>query len=89
MNNKFFLKIRNTHLTYVQSIDWDLVIIGSGAIGLGSAIEAASRGLKVLVLDKGDIGNGTSSRSTKLFHGGVRYLKSFQFKFLFKSHSLT
>ena len=85
MNNKFFLKIRNTHLTYVQSIDWDLVIIGSGAIGLGSAIEAASRGLKVLVLDKGDIGNGTSSRSTKLFHGGVRYLKSFQFKFLFKS----
>jgi glycerol-3-phosphate dehydrogenase len=69
----------------VQSIDWDLLVIGSGAIGLGSAIEAASRGLKVVVLDKGDIGNGTSSRSTKLFHGGVRYLKSFQFKFLFKS----
>ena len=85
MNSKFFLNIRNTHLTNVQSIDWDLVVIGSGAIGLGSAIEAASRGLKVVVLDKGDIGNGTSSRSTKLFHGGVRYLKSFQFNFLFKS----
>ncbi len=85
MSSKYFLNFRNTHLTYVQSIDWDLVVIGSGAIGLGAAIEAASRGLKVVVLDKGDIGNGTSSRSTKLFHGGVRYLKSFQFNFLFKS----
>jgi glycerol-3-phosphate dehydrogenase len=53
---------------------WDLVIIGGGATGLGIAVDAANRGLKVLLLEKYDFAKGTSSRSTKLLHGGVRYL---------------
>ena len=54
---------------------WDLVIIGGGATGLGSALDAASRGCRVLLLERGDFAEGTSSRSTKLIHGGVRYLR--------------
>ena len=54
---------------------WDFIIIGGGATGLGTAIEAASRGYKALLLEQSDFAKGTSSRSTKLVHGGVRYLK--------------
>ncbi|HEX4621150.1 MAG TPA: FAD-dependent oxidoreductase, partial [Myxococcaceae bacterium] len=53
---------------------FDVAIIGGGATGLGSAVEAASRGLKVALVDSHDFAHGTSSRSTKLVHGGVRYL---------------
>ena len=53
---------------------WDFIIIGGGATGVGCAIDAASRGFKVLLLEQSDFGKGTSSRSTKLVHGGVRYL---------------
>lgn len=53
---------------------WDAVIIGGGATGLGIAVDAAQRGLRVALIDSGDFGRGTSSRSTKLVHGGVRYL---------------
>ncbi len=58
---------------------WDIVIIGGGATGLGSALDAASRGLKVLCIEKNDFSKGTSSRSTKLIHGGVRYLEQGNF----------
>jgi glycerol-3-phosphate dehydrogenase len=54
---------------------WDIVIIGGGATGLGAAVDAASRGYKTLLLEKLDFAKGTSSRSTKLVHGGVRYLQ--------------
>ena len=54
---------------------WDIIIIGGGASGLGAAIEASSRGYKTLLLEKYDYSKGTSSRSTKLVHGGVRYLQ--------------
>ena len=54
---------------------WDFIIIGGGATGLGVAIDAASRGYRTLLLEQGDFANGTSSRSTKLVHGGVRYLR--------------
>ena len=54
---------------------WDFVIIGGGATGLGTAVEAASRGYKTLLLEQHDYSKGTSSRSTKLVHGGVRYLR--------------
>jgi len=54
---------------------WDLAVIGGGATGLGVALDAISRGLKVCLLEKYDFGKGTSSRSTKLVHGGVRYLE--------------
>ena len=53
---------------------WDIVIIGGGATGLGSAVDAASRGYKTLLVEQHDFAKGTSSRSTKLVHGGVRYL---------------
>ena len=55
--------------------EWDLIIIGGGATGLWCALDGASRGYKTLLLEKGDFVEGTSSRSTKLFHGGLRYLK--------------
>jgi len=54
---------------------WDLVVIGGGATGAGVAVDAATRGYSVLLLERGDFGCGTSSRSTKLVHGGVRYLR--------------
>ena len=53
---------------------WDLVVIGGGATGLGTAVDAASRGYRTLLLDAYDFAKGTSGRSTKLVHGGVRYL---------------
>ncbi|WP_449435222.1 FAD-dependent oxidoreductase [Pedobacter steynii] len=54
--------------------DWDVIIIGGGATGLGTAVDAASRGYSTLLLEQSDFAKGTSSRSTKLVHGGVRYL---------------
>ena len=54
---------------------WDMLIIGGGATGVGIAVDAASRGYDVLLLEQSDFGKGTSSRSTKLIHGGVRYLQ--------------
>jgi len=54
---------------------WDMIIVGGGATGVGIAIDAASRGYDVLLLEQSDFGKGTSSRSTKLAHGGVRYLE--------------
>ncbi|HEY9645265.1 MAG TPA: glycerol-3-phosphate dehydrogenase/oxidase, partial [Chroococcidiopsis sp.] len=57
-----------------QPDPWDLIVIGGGATGLGTAVEAATRGYKTLLLERADFAKGTSSRSTKLVHGGVRYL---------------
>src|SRR5579863_6548773 len=55
--------------------EWDIVVIGGGATGVGVAIDAASRGYDTLLVERSDFGKGTSSRSTKLVHGGVRYLE--------------
>jgi glycerol-3-phosphate dehydrogenase len=57
-----------------KTTEWDILIIGGGATGLGCAVDAASRGYKTLLLEKYDFAKGTSSRATKLVHGGVRYL---------------
>src|SRR6201987_4759967 len=54
---------------------WDMIVVGGGATGVGVAIDAASRGYDVLLLEQSDFGKGTSSRSSKLVHGGVRYLQ--------------
>lgn len=54
--------------------EWDIVIIGGGATGLGTLVDASSRGYKTLLLERFDFAKGTSSRATKLVHGGVRYL---------------
>src|SRR5690348_6302278 len=55
--------------------EWDLIVIGGGATGAGIAVDASSRGYRVLLVEQDDFGKGTSSRSTKLVHGGVRYLE--------------
>ncbi len=54
---------------------WDILIIGGGATGLGAAVDAAARGYRTLLIEARDFASGTSSRSTKLIHGGVRYLR--------------
>lgn len=67
---------RSTQLQQLrEDLTWDMVIIGGGATGLGTAVDAASRGYKTLLIEQYDFGKGTSSRSTKLVHGGVRYLE--------------
>jgi glycerol-3-phosphate dehydrogenase len=58
-----------------HTAEWDIIIVGGGATGVGVAIDAASRGYDTLLLESSDFGKGTSSRSTKLVHGGVRYLE--------------
>jgi len=58
-----------------RETDWDIVVVGGGATGLGTAVDAASRGYRTLLLEQWDFAKGTSSRSTKLVHGGVRYLQ--------------
>src|SRR6201998_2169818 len=58
-----------------RSTPWDIVVIGGGATGIGVAVDAANRGFAVLLLERMDFGAATSSRSTKLVHGGVRYLE--------------
>lgn len=66
---------RNRALQALQDVaEWDQIIIGGGATGLGIAVDGASRGFKTLLLERSDFAKGTSSRSTKLVHGGVRYL---------------
>jgi glycerol-3-phosphate dehydrogenase len=54
---------------------WDLIIVGGGATGVGTAVDAVTRGYRVVLFEQSDFGKGTSSRSTKLVHGGVRYLQ--------------
>lgn len=71
----------NRHLLIQQleaesgSAPWDIIIIGGGATGLGAAVDAASRGYRTVLFEQADFAKGTSSRSTKLVHGGVRYLQ--------------
>jgi glycerol-3-phosphate dehydrogenase len=68
---------RETQVARLESEDrpWDIVVIGGGASGVGVAVDAAARGYRVALLEQHDFGKGTSSRSTKLIHGGLRYLK--------------
>ncbi|CAN5181971.1 glycerol-3-phosphate dehydrogenase/oxidase [soil metagenome] len=65
--------------------EWDFIIIGGGATGVGCAVDAASRGFDVLLLEQNDFGKGTSSRSTKLVHGGVRYLAQGNISLVFEA----
>ena len=58
-----------------RSTQWDIIIVGGGATGLSAALDAATRGYRTLLVEQEDFSKGTSSRSTKLIHGGVRYLK--------------
>lgn len=78
---------RNTTLKKIRKKvkEWDIVIVGGGATGLGCAVDAASRGYKTLLLEEVDFSKGTSSRSTKLVHGGVRYLQQGDISLVFEA----
>ncbi|MEL6676846.1 MAG: glycerol-3-phosphate dehydrogenase/oxidase [Bacteroidota bacterium] len=78
MNTSFASRNRQALLAHLQENQYDLLVIGGGATGSGIALDAASRGLKTALIDKQDFAAGTSSRSTKLIHGGLRYLKQFE-----------
>ena len=78
MNNFSFFN-RETSIQELQSTEFDILIVGGGITGAGIALDAASRGMKVALVEKDDFASGTSSKSTKLIHGGLRYLKQFDF----------
>jgi glycerol-3-phosphate dehydrogenase len=78
-NIKFSNLDRVKTVNKLSSEEFDLVVIGGGITGGGIALDAASRGLKVALVEKNDFASGTSSKSTKLIHGGLRYLKQFDF----------
>ncbi len=69
---------REKSIHHLQNTEFDLLVIGGGITGAGIALDAASRGLKVALVEKKDFASGTSSRSTKLIHGGLRYLKQLE-----------
>lgn len=75
----FSLTFRDQLLDRMRSEKFDLLIVGGGITGAGIALDAVSRGLKVALVEKDDFASGTSSRSTKLIHGGLRYLKQLEF----------
>jgi glycerol-3-phosphate dehydrogenase len=75
----------NLSLALDESQFWDVIIIGGGATGLGCAVDAASRGYQTLLLEGEDFAKGTSSRSTKLVHGGVRYLQQGNIKLVLEA----
>lgn len=68
-----------------SQLEWDICIIGGGATGLGTALDAASRGLKTVLFEQYDFAKGTSSKSTKLVHGGVRYLQQGNIKLVMEA----
>ena len=78
MNNFTFFNRENITKD-LQTTEFDILIIGGGITGAGIALDAASRGMKVALIEKNDFASGTSSKSTKLIHGGLRYLKQFDF----------
>ena len=71
---------RKTYLDQLSSETYDLLVVGGGITGAGIALDAAVRGLKVALIEQRDFASGTSSRSTKLIHGGLRYLKQLEVK---------
>lgn len=76
---QFSFENRTQLIEKLNTEKFDLLIIGGGITGAGIALDAASRGLKVALVEKNDFASGTSSRSTKLIHGGLRYLKQLEF----------
>ena len=72
--------MKRLRLKELEGQTFDVVIIGGGVTGASAAREAALRGLSTVLVEKNDFASGTSSRSTKLIHGGVRYLQSYEFK---------
>ena len=78
-NTAFSVATRAADLRDAATEPLDVLVVGMGATGAGVALDAASRGLRVAVLDKGDLASGTSGKSSKLVHGGLRYLENYEF----------
>ncbi len=76
---------RTADLDRMEAETFDLVVIGGGVVGVGTALDAATRGLSVAMVEQRDYASGTSSRSSKLFHGGLRYLEQFNFKLVMEA----
>src|SRR5271154_1241452 len=66
---------------------FDVVVIGAGMTGAGVAVDAASRGLRVALIDAGDFASGTSSKSSKMVHGGLRYLQQREFRLVYENQA--
>src|ERR1700677_4381331 len=79
----FFERQNNIHS--MGSETFDVCIIGGGITGAGTARDAASRGMKVCLIEQNDFASGTSSRSSKLIHGGIRYLENLEFGLVFEA----
>ncbi len=80
MSEAFSSLKRNDIMTKMQETEFDLLVIGGGITGAGIALDATSRGMKTGLLEMQDFAAGTSSRSSKMVHGGLRYLKKYEFK---------
>lgn len=76
---------RSDELSALATADFDVVVIGAGMTGAGVALDAASRGLRVALIDRGDIASGTSSKSSKMVHGGLRYLQQREFRLVYEN----
>ena len=74
---KYSYKLRPDYLKQLKNEQFELVVIGGGITGAGIALQAAASGIKTALIEMQDFAEGTSSRSTKLVHGGIRYLKQF------------
>jgi glycerol-3-phosphate dehydrogenase len=84
---EFSIKTRAENIQRLQKEEFDLCIIGGGITGAGTARDAALRGMKVALIEADDFASGTSSRSSKLVHGGIRYLENYEFKLVFEALS--
>ena len=76
---------RAQHLRALTTSSFDVVVIGAGMTGAGVALDAASRGLRVALIEGGDIASGTSSKSSKMVHGGLRYLQQKEFRLVYEN----
>ena len=81
----FSAAARHEHLRALGAETWDLLVIGGGITGAAAARDAAGRGLRVALVDSGDLARGTSSRSSRLIHGGLRYLETGNLKLVFEA----
>lgn len=81
----FSVAARRDNLERLTEEEFDLLVVGGGITGVAAARDAALRGFRVALVEKNDFGSGTSSRSSRLIHGGIRYLEYYQFKLVFES----
>jgi len=85
IEDEFSPKVRLLNIKKLKSEDFDVLIIGGGVVGAGTSCEAISRGFKVALVEMGDFASGTSSKTSKLLHGGLRYLEKLNFNLVFES----